>query len=72
MEVLIEGAARLGIDLHMEQVERFRSYYDELISWNEKFNLTAVTGWEEVQERHFLDSLAIASALRANVLGRYC
>ena len=68
MEVLIEGGARLGIDLDGEQVERFMSYHNELIVWNENVNLTAVTGWEEVQERHFLDSLAVASALPANVL----
>ena len=68
MESLIKGAARLGIDLDGEQAERFRSYYDELVSWNESVNLTAVTGWEEVQTRHFLDSLAVASALPANVL----
>ena len=68
MEVLIEDAARLGIDLDGEQVERFRSYYGELVSWNENVNLTAVSGRVEVQERHFLDSLAVASALPANVL----
>ena len=68
MEVLIEGAARLGLNLDGEQVERFRSYYDELISWNEKVNLTAVMGWEAVQERHFLDSLAAGPALPATVL----
>lgn len=68
MEGLIEDAARLGIDLDGEQVGRFRAYYDELVSWNETVNLTAVTGREEVQERHFLDSLAVASALPANVL----
>ena len=68
MQVLIEGAARLGIDLDGEQVERFRSYYDELIAWNENVNLTSVTGCEEVQERHFLDSLAVASALPATIL----
>ena len=67
---MIEGAARLGIDLGGEQVEQFRSYYDELISWNENVNLTAVTGWEEVQERHFLDSLAVASALPPAILDR--
>ncbi len=68
MESLIENAARLGIDLNGEQVERFKTYYDELVSWNESVNLTAVTGREEVQTRHFLDSLAVASALPANVL----
>lgn len=68
MEVLVDGAARLGIDLDGGQVEQFRSYYDELTAWNENVNLTTVTGWEEVQERHFLDSLAGASALPATVL----
>ena len=68
MEVLIEGVARLSIDLNGEQVERFRTYFDELIAWNENVNLTTVTGWEEVQERHFLDSLAVASALPTTVL----
>ena len=68
MEVLIEGAAHLGIDLDGGQVERFRSYYDELTTWNKTVNLTAVTGWEEVQARHFLNSLAVASALPASVL----
>lgn len=68
MNTLIKGATRLGIDLNGEQVERFRSYYDELVSWNESVNLTAVTGREEVQTRHFLDSLTVASALPTNVL----
>ena len=68
MESLIEGAAGLGIDLNGEQVDRFKAYYDELVSWNENVNLTSVTGREEVQTRHFLDSLVVASALPANVL----
>ena len=68
MEVLAEGAARLGICLEGEQVERYRSYYDELTVWNATVNLTAVSGCDEVQTRHFLDSLAVASALPATVL----
>ena len=68
MEVLIEGAARLGIDLDSEQVERFRSYYDELTVWNATVNLTAVSGREEAQTRHFLDSLAASKALPETVL----
>ncbi len=68
MEKLILGAAHLGIDLDSGQIERFKQYYEELVSWNKSMNLTSVTGWEEVQERHFLDSLAVASALPATVL----
>ena len=68
MEVLAEGAACLGIDLDGKQVERFRSYYDELTVWNATVNLTAVSGWEEVQTRHFLDSLAASKAIPETVL----
>ena len=68
MEVLAEGAARLGICLEGEQVERFRSYYSELAAWNETVNLTGVSVWEEVQTRHYVDSLAVASALPVSVL----
>ena len=45
-----------------------RTYYDELTVWNATVNLTAVSGCDEVQTRHFLDSLAVASALPATVL----
>ena len=68
MKVLIEGAARLGINLDGEQAERFQTYYDELTVWNATVNLTAVSGWEEVQTRHFLDSLAASKALPETVL----
>ena len=68
MKALIEGAARLGVDLDDERGGRFRSFYDELTAWNENVNLTAVSGWEEVRTRHFLDSLAVASVLPAAVL----
>lgn len=40
------------------QVDRFETYYQELIHWNKKFNLTAITGYEDVQTKHFLDSLS--------------
>ena len=68
METLTAGAGRLGIGLAPLQVERFRSYYDELVAWNARVNLTSVSGWEEVQTRHFLDSLAVASMLPSDVL----
>ncbi len=68
MKVLAEGAARLGICLEGEQAERFQTYYDELTVWNATVNLTAVSGREEVQTRHFLDSLAASKALPETVL----
>jgi 16S rRNA (guanine527-N7)-methyltransferase len=65
MGTLVEGAARLGFDLTPRQVEQFEAYYRTLVEWNERMNLTAITGYEEVQVRHFLDSLTVAAALPA-------
>ena len=64
MEKLISGAGRLGIKLSAEQVEQFAVYYRELTSWNQRINLTAITGYEEVQVKHFLDSLTVTLALK--------
>ncbi len=63
MKELIEGATKLGIELNARQVEQFELYYQELIEWNKKFNLTAITDYSEVQVKHFLDSLTITLAL---------
>lgn len=60
MEKLIAGAAKLGLFLTSLQVERFQRYYDELVGWNRRVNLTAIVDYEEVQVKHFLDSLTVA------------
>lgn len=57
MELLREGARALGLCLTAEHLRAFQVYYQELCAWNRKFNLTTVTGYEEVQLKHFLDSL---------------
>lgn len=46
-----------GIELTEEQISQFDKYYEMLIHWNEKINLTAVTDKEEVYLKHFYDSL---------------
>jgi 16S rRNA (guanine527-N7)-methyltransferase len=58
MKHLTEGARALGIELTAEQQAAFQLYYEQLVEWNGKFNLTTITGYEEVQIRHFLDSLS--------------
>jgi len=59
MEKLKAGAKRLGLGLTPTQLEQFDSYYRELIDWNKRVNLTAITGYEDVQVKHFLDSLTV-------------
>lgn len=67
----------MGLVLSPTQVAAFDQFTDELLAWNERFNLTAVTDREQVEIRHYLDSLALLPALAAldgvplaNLLGR--
>ncbi len=64
MQKLTSGAKRLGLELSPAQIEQFETYYRELISWNEKVNLTSITDYDEVQVKHFLDSLTVVSGLK--------
>ncbi|WNS42236.1 16S rRNA (guanine(527)-N(7))-methyltransferase RsmG [Paenibacillus sp. MMS20-IR301] len=49
-----------GIQLTPKQLEQFESYFQELISWNEKMNLTGITERSQVYTKHFYDSLTLA------------
>jgi 16S rRNA (guanine527-N7)-methyltransferase len=64
MEILQAGAQKLGLHLMPQQLEQFEVYYRELIYWNKHVNLTAITGYEEVQVKHFLDSLTVIEAIK--------
>ena len=68
MKELIEGAGKLGIEFSARQVRQFELYYQELIEWNKKINLTAITNYCSVQVKHFLDSLTVTLALPAKEL----
>lgn len=57
MKLLSEGARLMGLKLNEEHLRAFEIYYQELVAWNEKFNLTAITDYDQVQIKHFLDSL---------------
>jgi 16S rRNA (guanine527-N7)-methyltransferase len=59
MEKLSLGAKKLGLGLTPEQLSQYETYYRELVDWNRRLNLTAVTDYEEVQIKHFLDSLTV-------------
>lgn len=49
-----------GIVLTDQQLEQFRIYYKELVEWNEKMNLTAITEQSAVYLKHFYDSITAA------------
>jgi 16S rRNA (guanine527-N7)-methyltransferase len=58
LTVLADGARTLlGLELTGEQLEAFERYAAELIAWNRRVNLTAITEPGEIAVKHFLDSL---------------
>lgn len=52
----------LGISLTEKQIEQFLIYYEMLTEWNGFMNLTAITEFEDVMKKHFVDSLSIVKA----------
>ena len=56
----------LGITLSDKQRQQFDKFYEILIEWNKVMNLTAITEYQEVNEKHFIDSLSIVKATEIN------
>lgn len=57
IEAFIQALSERGIILTPTQIQQFERYYELLIEWNDKINLTAITQKEEVYLKHFYDSL---------------
>jgi 16S rRNA (guanine527-N7)-methyltransferase len=70
MEQLKRGAQSLGLNLTAHQLDQFQVLYQELVEWNKKFNLTAITEYEQVQIRHLTDSLSCLVALQKGSAGK--
>ncbi len=66
---LSDGARQLGFPLSDEELRKFDVYLSELLKWNAKVNLTAITGPDEVVVKHFLDSLALLGILQGGENG---
>lgn len=59
MERLQSVLKTWNIDITDYQLNQFQKYYELLVEWNEKMNLTSITEIEEVIYKHFLDSSAL-------------
>ncbi len=62
----IEELKKLGIELTEEQLEQLEEFYELLIDYNEKVNLTRITEKEDVYLKHFYDSLTLIKAIDLN------
>ncbi len=57
-DIIIQAAHEYGILLTEDQIEKFNTYFELLVEWNEKINLTAITAPQDVAVKHMIDSLS--------------
>ena len=62
-EIFESKLNEIGITLSDKQKEQFDKFYELLVGWNKVMNLTGITEYEEVNEKHFVDSLSIVKAI---------
>ena len=62
-KLLLEKVSDLSIELSEKQVDQFIKFYELLVEWNKVMNLTGITEYEDVVEKHFIDSLSLVKTL---------
>lgn len=61
--LLNDSINELGMRLDDHQIDQLIQYYELLIEWNRFMNLTAITEWNDVCTKHFIDSMSLCKAL---------
>lgn len=59
LKAFFQDLKELDIILNEKQLCQFMQYYELLIEWNQVINLTAITEFDEVLKKHFIDSLTL-------------
>ena len=68
----IENLKKINIKITEEQLNQLEKYYQLLIEYNEKMNLTGITEKEQVYLKHFYDSLTINQIIDLNTVETLC
>ena len=71
-EEFIKAVKQLNVDLTEEKLEKLNKFYNLLIEWNKKINLTRIEEEEEVYLKHFYDSLTIVKAVDLSEIKTLC
>ncbi len=71
-ETFILEVEKLGIKLDEEKLNKLEKFYNLLIEWNEKINLTRITSKEDVYLKHFYDSLTLTKVIDLNKVKTLC
>lgn len=64
--ILEDRLSAWNIALNDVQLKQFDRFYEILLEWNKVMNLTGITEYQEVVEKHFLDSLSIVTIMDMN------
>ena len=59
----IEELKKINIELTQEQLDKLNRYYELLVEWNEKINLTNIIEKDQVYLKHFYDSLTLSQVI---------
>jgi len=65
-EEFIEELKKINIIINEDQIKKLDKYYELLIEWNEKINLTRIIKKEDVYLKHYYDSLSLIKAIDLN------
>lgn len=68
----IEELKKIGISIDNDKLNKLEKYYELLINYNEKMNLTGITKKEEVYLKHFFDSLTLCRVIDMNKYNTLC
>ena len=71
-ELFIEELKKLNIEITEDQLQKLNKFYELLVEWNEKINLTRITEKEDVYLKHFYDSLTITKVINLNEVETLC
>ena len=68
--ILRQGLDELMLECSEEQLAQLHTYYERMVEVNKVMNLTAITEYEEVCVKHWLDSLCLVKALLPKELNK--
>lgn len=72
IDEFIESLRKLNINITSRQLEQLEEYYNLLVEWNEKINLTRITLKDDVYLKHFYDSATIVKVIDLNKINNFC
>lgn len=71
-EEFIKALKEIGINISSEQLQQLNEFYQILLEWNKKINLTRITSEKEVYLKHFYDSLTLNKVVSLEKIKTVC